>query len=173
MRTMMHEAPPVDAEPETAPASAEPESAPVLADGVWWTFPALPVHARLARFWLEGWLDAQCPGKQEQSYGALVAFSELVTNSVLHGAGPITVHARLVYGPQELQQNLHGCNQPRRLLCEVTDRCVDLPMMLDAGPDDEHHRGLSLVDALTASWWVRAAPGGGKTTSFLVELDEG
>ena len=125
MRTMMHEAPPVDAEPETAPAAAEPESAPVLADGVWWTFPALPVHARL------------------------------------------------VYGPQELQQNLHGCNQPRRLLCEVTDRCVDLPMMLDAGPDDEHHRGLSLVDALTASWWVRAAPGGGKTTSFLVELDEG
>ena len=173
MRTMMHEAPPVDAEPETAPASAEPESAPVLADGVWWTFPALPVHARLARFWLEGWLDAQCPGKEEQSYGALVAFSELVTNSVLHGAGPITVHARLVYGPQELQQNLHGCDQPRRLLCEVTDRCVDLPMMLDSGPDDEHHRGLSLVDALTASWWVRAAPGGGKTTSFLVELDEG
>ena len=148
MRTMMHEAPPVDAEPE----------APAPADGVWWTFPALPVHARLARIWLEGWLDAQCPGKEEQAYGALVAFSELVTNSVLHGAGPITVHARLV---------------DRRLLCEVTDRCVDLPMLLDAGPEDEHHRGLSLVDALTASWWVRAAPGGGKTTSFLVELDQG
>ena len=149
MRTMMHEAPPVDAEPEPVPAPA---------DGVWWTFPALPVHARLARIWLEGWLDAQCPGKEEQAFGALVAFSELVTNSVLHGAGPITVHARLV---------------DRRLLCEVTDRCVDLPMLLDAGPDDEHHRGLSLVDALTASWWVRAAPGGGKTTSFLVELDQG
>lgn len=149
MRTMMHEAPPVAAEPEPAPAPA---------DGVWWTFPALPVHARLARIWLEGWLDAQCPGKEEQAYGALVAFSELVTNSVLHGAGPITVHARLV---------------DRRLLCEVTDRCVDLPMLLDAGPDDEHHRGLSLVEALTASWWVRAAPGGGKTTSFMVELDQG
>jgi anti-sigma regulatory factor (Ser/Thr protein kinase) len=149
MRTMMHEAPPVAAEPEPAPAPA---------DGVWWTFPALPVHARLARIWLEGWLDAQCPGKEEQAFGALVAFSELVTNSVLHGAGPITVHARLV---------------DRRLLCEVTDRCVDLPMLLDAGPDDEHHRGLSLVEALTASWWVRAAPGGGKTTSFLVELDQG
>jgi hypothetical protein len=171
MRTMMYEAPPVDAESETAPASAEPELAAVPADGVWWTFPALPVHARLARIWLEGWLDAQCPGKEERSFGALVAFSELVTNSVLHGAGPITVHARLVYGPQELQHSVHG-NEPRRLLCEVTDRCVDLPMMLDAGPDDEHHRGLSLVDALTASWWVRAAPGGGKTTSFLVELDE-
>ena len=149
MRTMMHEAPPVDVEPASASAPA---------DGVWWTFPALPVHARLARIWLEGWLDAQCPGKEEQAFGALVAFSELVTNSVLHGAGPITVHARLV---------------DRRLLCEVTDRCVDLPMLLDAGPDDEHHRGLSLVDALTSSWWVRAAPGGGKTTSFLVELDQG
>ena len=149
MRTMMHEAPPAEAEPEPAPAPA---------DGVWWTFPALPVHARLARIWLAGWLDAQCPGKEEQAYGALVAFSELVTNSVLHGAGPITVHARLV---------------DRRLLCEVTDRCVDLPMLLDAGPEDEHHRGLSLVAALTADWWVRAAPGGGKTTSFLVELDAG
>ncbi len=138
MRTMMHEAPPVDVEAEAAAAPA---------DGVWWTFPALPV------------------------YGALVAFSELVTNSVLHGAGPITVHARLVYGPRELQYNLG--TEPRRLLCEVTDRCVDLPMLLDAGPEDEHHRGLSLVDALTSSWWVRAAPGGGKTTSFLVELDEG
>jgi anti-sigma regulatory factor (Ser/Thr protein kinase) len=145
MRTMMHEAPPAFA---AAPA----------ADGVWWTFPALPVHARLARVWLEGWLDAQCPGKEEQAYGALVAFSELVTNSVLHGAGPITVHARLV---------------DRKLLCEVTDRCVDLPMLLDAGPEDEHHRGLSLVEALTESWWVRAAPGGGKTTSFLVDLDQG
>ena len=165
MRTMMHEAPPVDAE-----AEAEQPAAP--ADGVWWTFPALPVHARLARLWLEGWLDAQCPGKEDQAFGALVAFSELVTNSVLHGAGPITVHARLVYGPCESHRALHG-DEPRRLLCEVTDRCLDLPMLLDAGPEDEHHRGLSLVDALTAGWWVRAAPGGGKTTSFMVELDEG
>ena len=53
MRTMMHEAPPADAERERAAPSVEP------ADGVWWTFPALPVHARLARIWLEGWLDAQ------------------------------------------------------------------------------------------------------------------
>lgn len=147
MRTMMHKAPPV-----------EMSAASSTADGVWWTFPAMPVHARLARFWLEGWLDAQCPGKEEQAFGALVAFSELVTNSVLHGAGPITVHARLV---------------DRSLFCEVTDRCVDLPMLLDAGPEDEHHRGLSLVEALTANWWVRAAPGGGKTTSFMVELDQG
>ena len=161
MRTMMHEAPPVDAEPDAAFAPA---------DGVWWTFPALPVHARLARIWLEGWLGAQCPGKEEQAFGALVAFSELVTNSVLHGAGPITVHAQLVDGSKG--RGLRSA-EPRRLLCEVTDRCVDLPMLLDAGPDDEHHRGLSLVDALTARWWVRAAPGGGKTTSFLVELDEG
>jgi anti-sigma regulatory factor (Ser/Thr protein kinase) len=162
MRTMMHEAPPVE----------ESGAQVAAADGVWWTFPALPVHARLARIWLEGWLGAQCPGKEEQAYGALVAFSELVTNSVLHGAGPITVHARLVYGPQGADRAVLG-TEPRRLLCEVTDRCVDLPMLLDAGPEDEHHRGLSLVEALTASWWVRAAPGGGKTTSFLVELDEG
>ena len=149
MRTLMHEAPPVETESATVP---------VATDAVWWTFPALAVHARLARIWLKGWLDEQRAGKEEQSFGALVAFSELVTNSVLHGAGPITVHVQLM---------------GRRLLCEVTDRCVDLPLLLDVGPEDENHRGLSLVEALTSHWWVRAEPGGGKTTSFLVDLAEG
>ena len=146
MRTMMQEAPPVETEPGAAVAAA---------DEVWWTFPALPVHARQVRIWLGAWLCTRRPGSQEHAYGALVAFSELVTNSVLHGAGPVVVHAQLV---------------ERRLLCEVTDRCPQMPVLLGAGPEDEHHRGLSLVDALTADWWVRATPNGGKTTSFLVEL---
>ena len=146
MRTMMQQAPPLDAQP-VAPGAP--------ADEVWWMFPALPVHARQARIWLEAWLRAQRPGTQERTYAALVAFSELVTNSVLHGSGPVMVHARLTGW---------------RLVCEVTDRCAQLPVLLDAGPDDEHHRGLGLVDALTTAWWVRATPNGGKTTSFLVDL---
>jgi anti-sigma regulatory factor (Ser/Thr protein kinase) len=140
----------------TQPDEDDPETA-ALANGMWWTFPAMPVHARLARAWLAGWIDAQRPGKEEQAYGALVAFSELTTNAVLHGAGPITVYARL---------------DGRRLLCEVADRGARMPRMLGPEPDGEHHRGLNLVDALSADWSVRASPGGGKAVAFAVELDE-
>lgn len=146
MRTMLRQAPPVETEPPETPA-------PV--DELRFTFPAVPIHARQARIWLEAWLCAQSPGTPEQVYEALIVFSELVTNSVLHGAGPIMVRARLVAW---------------RLECEVTDRCAEMPVLLDAGLEDEHHRGLNLVDALTADWWVRANPDGEKTTCFIVEL---
>ena len=147
MRTTMH---------ESTPGAAVEGSVP--ADAVWWTFPALPVHARQARKWLAAWLDSEGPGKDEQVDGALVAFSELVTNAVLHAAGPVTVHTRLA---------------GRRLLCEVTDRCAELPRLLEPSETDGSHRGLSLIERLTAFWWVRAAPGGGKTIGFAVDLDQG
>jgi anti-sigma regulatory factor (Ser/Thr protein kinase) len=146
MRTVVKEAQPVDAEPAEVPAPG---------DELWWTFPALPIHARHARMWLEAWLCAQRPGAREYAYEALIVFSELVTNSVLHGIGPVVVHARLVEW---------------RLECEVTDRCAELPVLFDAEPEDEHHRGLSLVDALAANWWVRANADGEKTTGFLIRL---
>lgn len=146
MRTMVRQAPPFDTEPAETPTPA---------DELRFTFPALPIHARQARMWLKAWLYAQRPGAREHADEALIVFSELVTNSVLHGAGPVMVHARLVEW---------------RLECEVTDGCVELPVLLDAGPEDEHHRGLSLVDALTADWWVRADPEGEKTTCFIIEL---
>jgi anti-sigma regulatory factor (Ser/Thr protein kinase) len=104
------------------------------------------VHAPLARNWLAAWLDAEGPGKDEQIHGALVASSELVTNAVLHAAGPVTVHTRPA---------------GRRLLCQVTDRSVELPRLLGDARGDECQRGLSLVERMTAFWWVHAAPGGG------------
>ena len=126
------------------------------AEELWWTFPARPEHARLARTWLSGWLESRGPGKEGKVHGALVAFSELATNAVLRGTGPITVFAKLAN---------------RQLLCEVTDRSLEMPTFLEPDRDHEHRRRLSLVDALTETWWVRAAPGGGKTLSFVVELD--
>jgi hypothetical protein len=62
---------------------------------VWLTFPAVSIHAWLARLWLAGWLEAQCPGTREQAFETLLAFSELGDNAVFHGAGPTTVHAWL------------------------------------------------------------------------------
>ncbi len=136
---------------------ASPTSAEARTETVWWTFPASPVHARLARYWLAHWLEQSCPSSSEQTWSARVAFSEVVTNAVLHGAGPITVHAEL---------------SDVGLVCEVTDRCPELPRLREAGLGDERHRGLNLVEALTAHWEVRAAPGGGKTMCFLVKLSQ-
>jgi anti-sigma regulatory factor (Ser/Thr protein kinase) len=118
-----------------------------------WQFPAQPVHARMARRWLEAWIAERGLG-QEASYCAAVAFSELVTNAVLHGSGPVCVEVAIVAG---------------RIECEVSDGACDLPVVCEAGEDDEHHRGLSLVEALTADWRVRLRPEGGKAVTFVVE----
>ena len=74
--------------------------------------------------------------------------------------------------PHELAAALPA-GAPRLLLCEVADRGLQGPAVLDGGRDDECHLVLSLADALTAGWWVRRTAGGGRTTSFLADLDEG
>lgn len=146
--------------PLPEPRAAVNSSAAIAADGASavptaavWQFPALPVHARMARIWLEAWIADRGPG-QDTAYRAAVAFSELVTNAVLHGAGPVTVRALV---------------EPDRIECEVADGACDLPVVYEAQEDDEHHRGLSLVEALTTSWQVRLRAEGGKCVTFVVE----
>jgi anti-sigma regulatory factor (Ser/Thr protein kinase) len=108
----------------------------------------------MARIWLEAWIADRGPG-EEAAYRAAVAFSELVTNAVLHGSGQVTVRVLV---------------EPGRVECEVTDGACDLPVVYEAEDDDEHHRGLSLVDALTTEWQVRRRPEGGKSVTFIVEV---
>ncbi|HEU5333810.1 MAG TPA: ATP-binding protein [Actinocrinis sp.] len=142
-----------------APACAKADdrtTPPGPAGAVTWQFPALPVHARMARIWLEAWMADRALGP-DIAYRAAVAFSEVVTNAVLHGRGLVTVIARI---------------EPGAVACEVGDGASDLPVVYEAGDDDEHHRGLSLVDALASDWRVAARPGGGKTVSFTVRADE-
>lgn len=127
------------------------------AAGIRWQFPALPVHARMARIWLEAWMADRALGP-DTAYRAAVAFSEVVTNAVLHGSGLITVSARI---------------EPGAVECEVADGAPDLPVVYEAGEDDEHHRGLSLVDAMTSEWRVAACPGGGKAVVFTVRAEAG
>ena len=143
--------------PQAPPRAAGDGRAPAgTAAGVRWQFPAFPVHARMARIWLEAWM-ADRALSPDTAYRAAVAFSEVVTNAVLHGCGLITVSARIELDALE---------------CEVADGAPDLPVVYEAGDDDEHHRGLSLVDALTSEWHVAARPGGGKTVLFTVRTEE-
>lgn len=120
--------------------------------GVSWRFPARPVHAHLARVWLEAFMADGGPGP-EAAYCAAVVFSELVTNAVVHGTGPVRALASV---------------SPDLIECEVTDEGADLPVVYEAGADDEHHRGLSLVDALATEWYVCRRSAGGKTVRFIV-----
>lgn len=96
---------------------------------------------------------AQCGFGGPAAHGAAVALSELVANAVLHGGGLVTVRAAV---------------SAERVACEVTDTAAAWPVAQDAEDDDEHHRGLALVEALTSEWRVRARPGGGKTVAFAV-----
>jgi anti-sigma regulatory factor (Ser/Thr protein kinase) len=141
------------ARPSAVPGQGGPAGPEEWSGAACWQFPPLPVHARMARRWLEAWIADRGPGG-EAGYRAAVAFSELVSNAVLHGSGPVSV--RVLVGPG-------------RIVCEVCDAACDLPVVCEAGEEDEHHRGLSLVDALTTEWRVRPRPEGGKAVTFTVE----
>lgn len=65
--------------------------------------------------------------------------SELVSNAVVHGEGPVTI---TVFG------------RPSGLLIDVRDGNHDAPRTGSFGTENEHGRGLALVDALAArSGW--------------------
>lgn len=68
---------------------------------------------------------------------ARLLVSELLSNAVRHGVGPLGLRLR---------------RTARELAIEVTDHSMRLPQPRLAGPDDESGRGLRLVDALAASW---------------------
>jgi len=70
--------------------------------------------------------------------------SELVTNAIRYGNGPITVRMLL----------------DRALICEVFDGSSTSPHLRYAATTDEGGRGLFLVARLTDRWGTRYTPGG-------------
>ncbi|MFE7898129.1 SpoIIE family protein phosphatase [Streptomyces sp. NPDC057424] len=88
------------------------------------------------------WLSDR--GLDEAAFAAELILSELITNAIRHGAGPIRV--RLLYG--------------RTLICEVSDASNTAPHLRRAASTDEGGRGLFLVAQLSQSWGTRYLPEG-------------
>ncbi|MET7730227.1 SpoIIE family protein phosphatase [Streptomyces sp. NPDC005402] len=78
-------------------------------------------------------------GLDEAAFALELVLSELVTNAIRHGAGPIRVRL------------LHD----RTLICEVSDTSNTAPHLRRAAGTDEGGRGLFLVAQLTQSWGTR------------------
>ncbi|MFJ8593960.1 SpoIIE family protein phosphatase [Streptomyces sp. NPDC093598] len=83
-------------------------------------------------------------GLDETAFAAELILSELITNAIRHGAGPIRV--RLLYD--------------RTLICEVSDASNTAPHLRRAASTDEGGRGLFLVAQLSQSWGTRYLPEG-------------
>ncbi|MFF3205538.1 SpoIIE family protein phosphatase [Streptomyces sp. NPDC002962] len=83
-------------------------------------------------------------GLDEAAFAAELILSELVTNAIRHGAGPITVRL------------LHD----RTLICEVSDTSNTAPHLRRAASTDEGGRGLFLVAQLSQAWGTRYLPEG-------------
>ncbi|MFF3331768.1 SpoIIE family protein phosphatase [Streptomyces sp. NPDC002888] len=83
-------------------------------------------------------------GLDEAAFAAELMLSELVTNAIRHGAGPIRVRL------------LHD----RTLICEVSDSSNTAPHLRRAASTDEGGRGLFLVAQLALSWGTRYIPEG-------------
>ncbi|MGR4880165.1 SpoIIE family protein phosphatase [Streptomyces sp. LARHCF249] len=78
-------------------------------------------------------------GLDEAAFATELLLSELVTNAVRYGAGPIRV--RLI--------------RDRTLICEVYDTSSTAPRMRHAATTDEGGRGLFLVAQLAQAWGTR------------------
>ena len=103
------------------------------------SLPAQPMSVPLARSWAEGWLaGSEVP--RERWEAVLLTVSELVTNAVRQGDGPVRVHLQ----PGD-----------RMLTVEVFDSGHRMPMQTESGPESTRGRGLMLVGAVCDEWGVR------------------
>lgn len=111
---------------------AQPSACTATSTSVTWSIPAQALHAHLARRWLRSLLDLAWQD-EDAACRAVQVFGELVTNAVEHAGGRITI-------------SVTACDHA--LECEIGDRSPRLPCRTRASADDEHHRGLPLVEAL-------------------------
>ncbi|MFD4786906.1 SpoIIE family protein phosphatase [Streptomyces sp. NPDC058459] len=103
-----------------------------------WTLPAEPSVVHMARRLVGRQLAAWHLGEAAYTTGLIV--SELVTNAIRYGTGPVRL--RLIH-------------DSGRLLTEVTDANSTSPHLRHACDSDEGGRGLYIVMSLSTRWGVR------------------
>src|SRR5262249_19653733 len=88
-----------------------------------------------------------------------LAVSELAANAVEHGAPPVMLTL-------SAERRRSGIS----VTAAVHDASPRMPRVFDAVPDDERHRGLLLVAAVSRAWGVRDAADGGKDVWFEITV---
>lgn len=106
----------------------------------------LPGSLSDLRRWACAWMRENHSAADADS--VVLVLTEMVTNSVRHGAAPVSV---------DLVQRGHA------LMVGVSDGSSDAPTRRTARTPDEGGRGLAILDALASRWGVWLNPGGGKT----------
>ncbi|WP_405506627.1 SpoIIE family protein phosphatase [Streptomyces cyaneofuscatus] len=107
-----------------------------------WELPAEAMTVGRARELATRQLDVW--GLEELSFATELVVSELVTNAVRYGGGPLRL--RLI--------------RDRTLLCEVADTGHTSPHLRHSAEDDEGGRGLFIVAQLVQRWGTRYTPAG-------------
>lgn len=124
--------------------------------------PTVAARAReLVRRQLGGWVEHTGPGGagrntglQESTDTIELLVSELVTNALRYGRGPIGLRLLL---------------SDASLICEVADELDAAPRLRTVNHGDEGGRGLHLVDQLSKRWGIRSTAHG-KIVWFEVDV---
>ena len=116
-----------------------------------WSFPGSPADVSCSRRWLavaatEAW------GEGDDTDRLVLAYSEIATNAVVHGAGPVRVATRI---------------DPTGARCEIADQSAQLPKTRHATTGDVGGRGLEMVQLTVDQLQVATDPAG-KTVSFEI-----
>ena len=119
------------------------------------TLPSEPTTPRAARHFLIDTLDRREMGAEVVDVATLLT-SELVTNAVRHGRGPVTVSVRT--DPPSVRVVVHDDDPALPVMGAVDD------------PAAEGGRGLRLVELLAARWGTDTYPNHGKDVWFELDL---
>ena len=112
-----------------------------------------PQSVRQARNFFRSRADRLGASAEVREAGSL-AVSEIVTNAVRYGAGPIELRTML---------------ERSSIRVEVSDRGAAMPVATSAEPDMTGGRGLGIIDAVAQAWGCdRHRDGGGKTVWFTL-----
>ena len=112
-----------------------------------------PQSVRQARNFFRSSVDRLGVSAEVRDAGSL-AVSEIVTNAILYGAGPIELRTMLDHSS---------------IRVEVSDRGAEMPVATTAAPDRTGGRGLGIIDAVAQAWGCdRHRNDAGKTVWFTL-----